>query len=729
LRAVIYEWEIDPERRPGCHDLELGLDGTVYTVGGMYSFNPRTGERKRFPLAGGGHSVERDAHGDMWITAPGPEQLVKLDVASGEFTRFDQPRIGDDLGSYPHTLRFDAAGDIWYTLTRSNHVCRFSPATEEFTYYRLPPADPAVSGVPIPVAYGCDVAPDQTVWWSQLFGQRIGRVDPVSGAVDSWRPPIDGPRRLRVGPDGKVWVPGYGSGKLARFDPRDESWKVYTLPVEPIGYDLSYATAVNRDNGEVWITGSNSDSMIRFRPDTEQFTVFPLPSPADFTREIEFDEQGDVWTCTSDQEMEPEVPGTGRIIRIHVRPRQGICGDGVLQLGEACDDGNAVDCDGCSADCRVESGCGDGVRCGSEECDDGNDNRCDGCFACAAEIGALCGDGAVNEGCGEQCDPPGELCTDRCTRVPVCGDGFVGDGEECDDGNGADCDGCSAECRTESGCGDGVVCGGEQCDDGNALSCDGCFQCVEEVGARCGDGIVNDACGEECDPPGEGCSVICTAGDGVLGSRPLSFGGSFYSSSLGVQVPLGELVGELDLIGGVIDANGVARLAVDGPVVYSAGILGGQFGTFCVRVDSCVGFVDCDGGSAVDVLQVQDSNGPGVNALPGMISAEQGEAAPPGAVSLDCQQSFVQLEPGEGDDCLAAAYPASERVVYTTGRAEALFVNGNPKIGTAAIELTGEPFVCASWQTRDGAGQLVGTFLVEEDPRAGDVANAVRIDD
>ena len=82
LRAVIYEWEIDPALRPGCHDLELGLDGTVYTVGGMYSFNPRTGERKRFALAGGGHSVERDAHGDMWITAPGPEQLVKLDVAT-----------------------------------------------------------------------------------------------------------------------------------------------------------------------------------------------------------------------------------------------------------------------------------------------------------------------------------------------------------------------------------------------------------------------------------------------------------------------------------------------------------------------------------------------------------------------------------------------------------------------------------------------------------------------
>src|SRR5688572_6009579 len=31
------------------------------------------------------------------------------------------------------------------------------------------------------------------------------------------------------------------------------------------------------------------------------------------------------------------------------------CGDGVLQLGEACDDGNSVDGDGCTANCTLEA--------------------------------------------------------------------------------------------------------------------------------------------------------------------------------------------------------------------------------------------------------------------------------------------------------------------------------------------------------------------------------------
>ncbi len=49
------------------------------------------------------------------------------------------------------------------------------------------------------------------------------------------------------------------------------------------------------------------------------------------------------------------------------------CGDGNLDPGEQCDDGNTVSCDGCSASCQVEA-CGNGkVEC-AEECDAGPQN-------------------------------------------------------------------------------------------------------------------------------------------------------------------------------------------------------------------------------------------------------------------------------------------------------------------------------------------------------------------
>jgi len=44
-----------------------------------------------------------------------------------------------------------------------------------------------------------------------------------------------------------------------------------------------------------------------------------------------------------------------------------VCGNGVVELGEVCDDKNNTDCDGCRADCSaVETGCGDGFVCSSE---------------------------------------------------------------------------------------------------------------------------------------------------------------------------------------------------------------------------------------------------------------------------------------------------------------------------------------------------------------------------
>jgi cysteine-rich repeat protein len=67
-----------------------------------------------------------------------------------------------------------------------------------------------------------------------------------------------------------------------------------------------------------------------------------------------------------------------------------------------------------------------------------------------------------------------------------CGDGVIEGSEECDDGNNASGDGCSATCQLEVGCGNGIVDPGEECDDDNILSFDGCSStCHVEPGANC----------------------------------------------------------------------------------------------------------------------------------------------------------------------------------------------------------------------------------------------------
>lgn len=59
---------------------------------------------------------------------------------------------------------------------------------------------------------------------------------------------------------------------------------------------------------------------------------------------------------------------------------QPVCGDGVMDGDEACDDGNTVDGDGCSSVCTIELPvCGNGIVETGETCDDGNTMNGDGC--------------------------------------------------------------------------------------------------------------------------------------------------------------------------------------------------------------------------------------------------------------------------------------------------------------------------------------------------------------
>jgi len=65
---------------------------------------------------------------------------------------------------------------------------------------------------------------------------------------------------------------------------------------------------------------------------------------------------------------------------------------------------------------------------------------------------------------------------------PVCGNSVIESGEQCDDGNTNNGDGCSSTCQNEvAECGNGIVELGEECDDGNLVDGDGCDQnCVSE---------------------------------------------------------------------------------------------------------------------------------------------------------------------------------------------------------------------------------------------------------
>jgi len=132
----------------------------------------------------------------------------------------------------------------------------------------------------------------------------------------------------------------------------------------------------------------------------------------------------------------------------------------------------------------VPGNCGNGKQDPGEECDDSNTDDGDGCTRlCQIESGWTCPDW------GQKCKPP------------KCGDGVLASSEMCDDGNTDNGDGCNSDCtqidshfqcrvpgkRCVPICGDGyIVKNIEACDDGNTNDNDGCSStCLVEPGSSC----------------------------------------------------------------------------------------------------------------------------------------------------------------------------------------------------------------------------------------------------
>jgi len=280
------------------HDVAVDARGRVL-ITGMFShvvmdLDPATGkvEQVSIPVANANpRAIELDRDGNWWVLLGRPMQVARYEPAQSRWKTWD-------IGLYPHSVAVSADGrSVWFNghFTRDPELIgRLDVETGRVDSFPVP-KHPELAAAGGPVPYEQRLAPDGTVWMSELQGNRIVRLDPKTRRVRTYTLPVpwSGPRRFDVDGEGTLWIPAYANNQLVRFDPRREKFTAHDLPV---GDALPYIARVDPRDGRIWIGTAAADHVFRFDPKSARFESFALPTRGATVRHLTVDpKSGDVW--------------------------------------------------------------------------------------------------------------------------------------------------------------------------------------------------------------------------------------------------------------------------------------------------------------------------------------------------------------------------------------------------------------------------------------------------
>lgn len=300
LRAVITEYDL-PVAGDLPHDVALDARGRVLVTGMftgvIWRIEPESGriDTVDIPIPRANpRAIEVDSRGDWWILLGAPKRVARYRPGDGAWSSWE-------IGMYPHSIAPTADGSaVWFNGHFSRDpelIARLDPVTGRIDSL-IAPIHPRLGPHPGgPIPYEARLAPDSTLWISELQGNRILGYHPgrarwtVRELPETW----SGPRRFDVAPDGRLWIPGYASGTLVVYDPVRDTFESFRLPIRD---SVPYVVRVDGRRGHVWIGTAAADVLYRFDPAQGRFTVVPVPTRGASMRHLAIDPAtGDVWVA------------------------------------------------------------------------------------------------------------------------------------------------------------------------------------------------------------------------------------------------------------------------------------------------------------------------------------------------------------------------------------------------------------------------------------------------
>jgi len=223
--------------------------------------------------------------GEVWYASSNGSRIGVFKPASGEFREYQIP--GGERVNEIWSLVIDSNGELLFPSVVDNAIFKFSPSTERFTSYPIPTNN----------SFPLDLVLDGRgrVWFTELFGGKLGVLDPNTGIFEEFTPPTSRPGLAGLFLKGdSLWFTEAFKGRIGRFDITTGTFEEFSPPeviVSPVGVTLDA-------EGAVWFAEHGSNMFGRLKPGGEVIrypTSAGMGFPFSLPYWVEFDKLGRMW--------------------------------------------------------------------------------------------------------------------------------------------------------------------------------------------------------------------------------------------------------------------------------------------------------------------------------------------------------------------------------------------------------------------------------------------------
>lgn len=196
---------------------------------------------------------------------------------------------------------------IWFTESSSNKIGEINTTTHAITEFPVAPTSVTSGGIVTSspaTPKGITTGPDGNIWFTEVYGSRIGRLNPSTGTITEFDVPVtivngiglyDTPWGIVAGPDGNLWYTGRGDTSITKIGRINPSTGVITEFGPTSSVPLSITTG---PDGNLWFTEFSKIGMIN--PSTGTITEFdPPPAQGQQFGDIAVGPDGNLWFTQS----------------------------------------------------------------------------------------------------------------------------------------------------------------------------------------------------------------------------------------------------------------------------------------------------------------------------------------------------------------------------------------------------------------------------------------------